>query len=100
MRIRYLVFGALGAVLLTTDLASAQANCAMASTPQMRAWCYQQQSRIYREQSQAHHAIARRQYQMHRKVGRAFRVFPKIGPPAARAWNAPRYYYNYRYGRP
>lgn len=83
-------------LLVGTIPASAQVNCAAAS-PQMRAWCYQQSARIYYEQSQAYNNIARQQYYMHQNIGRGLRYVPMIGRPVSRAWNAPRYYYNFRY---
>jgi hypothetical protein len=86
--------------LAAADSASAQVNCGAARTHEMRVYCYQQSARIYQQQSQAYHNIARRQYQMHENVGRVIGHAPVIGRYAAPAWNAPRVIYNMRYGRP
>lgn len=80
--------------------ALADVNCNRAASPQMRAYCYNQMAQIYRQQQQQYEAIARQQYQMHQNIGRALRYVPVVGRYAAPAWNAPRYYYDYRYGRP
>ena len=102
----------LGAVigLASATAASAQANCGAARTPQMRAWCYQQQAEIYRQQQQTYNDIARQQYRQHQRWGEALEFYGTVRGPhtpdgfaagmAGRAWNAPRYYYDYRYGRP
>jgi hypothetical protein len=90
--------GAAGVVMPNT--ASAQVNCGAARTHEMRVWCYQQSMQIYRQQSQMYNDIARQQYRTHQNVGTALRYAPLIGRYAAPAWNAPRYYYDYRYGRP
>jgi hypothetical protein len=80
--------------------ASAQVNCGAASTPQMRAWCYQQSARLYQRQSQQYNNIARQQWRQHERIGQALGHAPIFGDYAKPAWNAPRYIYQYRYGRP
>lgn len=83
-----------------TDTASAQVNCGVLPHGPARASCYGRESQIYREQSQQYYGIAQQQYRVHQNVGNAIRHVPIVGHYAAPAWNAPRYYYNYRYGRP
>src|SRR5216684_6289360 len=96
----------LGAALLlaaSATTASAQVNCGMARTPQMRAWCYQQSARIYYQQSQAYNNIARQQWQTYQNAPRyiaPLRAVPGGRPlvgAASWAWRAPGYYYQYRY---
>jgi hypothetical protein len=89
-----------GLLALASSNAFAQVNCGAASSSQMRAWCYQQSARAYRQQSQQYNNIARGMYRQHQYIGRALGRAPVIGNYAGRAWNAPRYYYNYRYERP
>lgn len=84
----------------TTDTASAQVNCNVLPHGQARASCYGREAQIWRQQSDAYNAIARQQYGQHEQIGQALRYAPLIGRYAAPAWNAPRYYYTYRYGRP
>lgn len=92
--------------LATVTVASAQVNCGIAGTPQMRAWCYQQSAQIYRQESQMYNNIARQQWQQYQNAPRyiqPLRVIPGAGPlvgAATQAWRAPGYYYQYRYGRP
>jgi hypothetical protein len=86
-------------VLAHTQASAQMANCGMASSPQMRQWCYQQQMMIYRQQQQYYNNMARQQWQQHENMGRALRAAPG-GQYSAPAWNAPRYMYQYRYGRP
>ena len=80
--------------------ASAQVNCNVLPHGVQRANCYGQQSQIYGQLSQQYYGIARQQYQTHVAVGQALSAAPLIGRYAAPAWNAPRYIYNLRYGRP
>ncbi len=87
------------AVLFLTSPAAAQENCGAAPNPQARANCYQQMEQIYHQQQQLYENQARQQYQLHQDVGRWLRVAPG-GRYWAPAWNAPRYYYDQRYGRP
>jgi hypothetical protein len=82
------------------DSASAQVNCNVLPHGAARANCYGQESQVYLQESQQYYDIARQQYQLHENVGNALGYVPLIGRYAAPAWNVPRYYYNYRYGRP
>jgi hypothetical protein len=102
MRWTTLSAGAIGVVAHLTfgSAAFAQANCNVLPHGTGRANCYGQQAQIYREQSRAYNGIAREQYRMHERVGTALRYAPVFGRPAAAAWNAPRYIYTYRQGRP
>lgn len=77
----------------------AQVNCGVAPNPAARAHCYQQMEQIYRQQQQFYEDQARRQYQMHQGTGQVLRRAPG-GQYWGPAWNAPRQYYDYRYGRP
>ncbi len=79
--------------------AMAQVNCGASPNPQVRANCYQQMEQIYRQQQQFYENQARQQYQMHQGIGQGLRMAPG-GQYWAPAWNAPRYYYDRRYGRP
>jgi len=88
------------ALLVFADAASAQVNCNVLPHGAGRANCYGRQAQIYREQSAAYNAIAQQQYRMHQRVGTALGYAPLIGRYAAPAWNAPRYIYTYRHGRP
>lgn len=82
------------------DVASAEVNCGVLTQSQARVSCYRAQADIYRRQAEDYNNIAREQYRMHERVGRGLRHAPIFGRYAAPAWNAPRYYYQYRYGRP
>ena len=80
--------------------ASAGVNCYAARSRSVLLNCLRQHEQIYRNQSRAYNDIARGQYNTHRRVGRYLKRAPYIGRSAARAWNYPRYYYRFRYGRP
>jgi len=105
-RVMRAAIGALLFMAMSTVVASAQVNCGAARTPQMRAWCYGQSAQIYQQQSRAYNDIARWQWQQYQNAPRyvqPFRMVPggnAIVGPAIRAWRAPGYYYQYRYGRP
>ena len=88
------------AFLVTAGAASAQVNCNVLPHGSARANCYGQQAQIYRQQAQQYNAIAQQQYRVHQNVGTVIGRAPLIGRYAGPAWNAPRYIYNYRYGRP
>ena len=86
--------------MLVCQSAAAQVNCNSAPHGQARANCYNRESQIYAEQSRNYNSIARDQFRQHQQVGQALRRAPLIGQYAAPAWNAPRYIYQYRNGRP
>ena len=86
-------------LLSVPGVVQAQVNCGAAPNPQARAHCHQQMEQIYRQQQQFHENEAQRQYQLHQDTGRVLRRAPG-GQYWAPAWNAPRYYYDRRYGRP
>jgi len=88
------------ALLLSALPAMAQVNCKAAATRAGYIRCLQQQAQIYRESARNYNEIARDLYRMHRRTGRILRRAPIFGKYAAPAWNAPRYYYRFRYGRP
>ena len=88
-----------GALVSASPASSQQANCGYWPQGAQRADCYRQQEQIYRQEQQWHEQQYRQQYDMHRNIGPAIRRAPG-GQYLAPAWNAPRYYYDYRYGRP
>ena len=88
------------ALASTAEGAAAQVNCNVLPHGTARANCYGREAQIYRQQSQAYNGIAQQQYRQHQQIGRALRAAPLIGRYAAPAWNAPRYVYTDRYGRP
>jgi len=102
------VTGALSLVVATS--VSAQVNCGAARSPAMYRWCLQQQQKIYEQEAEAYNDIARQQYLEHQRIGQGLQYYGQMrgyGSPdgtiarwGAKAWNAPRYYYNYRYGEP
>ena len=91
----------IGAVLLFSTLpAMAQVNCKAAATRAGYIRCLRQQTQIYRDSARSYNEIARDLYRTHRRTGRILRRFPILGRYATPAWNVPRYYYRFRYGRP
>ena len=100
-RLGLISLGATAIWLVDLAPAAAQmANCGAARTRQMYEWCLGQQAQIYRQQSDYYNNMARQQWRQHQNIGRTLKYAPLIGPSAQRAWNVPRYLYQFRYGKP
>lgn len=91
-----LAAAALLSLVAMAECAAAQVNCNALPHGAARANCYGREAQIYRQQSQDYGNIAQQQYRQHQQIGRALRHAPLIGRYAAPAWNAPRYFNNFR----